>query len=96
MQNREEAEEIYSWIIKGRNDIQLLIKDLYFFLDQNRSMIEQAPTARRVCGLLIGASFSMWRAVFLVNGGTKRMGNNPFSRTEIFRKGVGNKRHRFF
>jgi len=42
--------------------------DLYRHIAQNQADIAMHTTKRRICGLLIGASFSLWRAVFLVRG----------------------------
>jgi len=70
-----DKKEIYRWIIKGRYDIQLLLNDLYWHINANHLELDGHKVRRRIAGLLIGATFSLWRAVFLVDVEQREWGN---------------------
>jgi hypothetical protein len=59
--------ELVSWIIQRRYEIQILLNDLYWFISEHRAQIASDTIRRRIAGLLIGGTFSMWRAAFLVD-----------------------------
>jgi hypothetical protein len=64
VQQSERKIEQFSWAIPRRAKSQELLLSLYRYLDRNRDL-DQNPEARAVYGLLVGAGFSLWRAVFL-------------------------------
>lgn len=57
----------YTWLVESRSKVQHLLLELYRFLKDNRSTLEQRGFERSVFGLLVGAAFSLWRAAFLAN-----------------------------
>lgn len=61
----------YSWLVDRRFQIQTQLVDLNSFLANNLTTIEAHKIQRRICGLLIGATFSLWRAVFLTRVGDR-------------------------
>jgi hypothetical protein len=52
------------WLVENRSKIQKLLLDLYEF--DNSLLNGQRDIFWPVFGLLIGAAFSLWRAVFLL------------------------------
>jgi hypothetical protein len=57
----------FKWVIDARADIQAAMLALYQFDSRNRERLltEDDDVHRGVLGLLVGASFSLWRAAFL-------------------------------
>lgn len=64
-------ENYYAWLIESRSKSQSLLLDLYAFLTDKQSRLENEDFERSVFGLLVGAAFSLWRAVFLVGADRK-------------------------
>jgi hypothetical protein len=64
VRDSERKIEQFSWAIPRRAKSQELLLALYRYLDRNRDL-DQNPEVRAVFGLLVGAGFSLWRAVFL-------------------------------
>ena len=55
----------FSWLVRQRSEIQELLLDLYQFGKNSPKRLEDEFT-RSVYHLLVGATFSLWRAVFLI------------------------------
>ena len=58
-----------TWLVEHRAQIQRLIHDLYLVLDDEdlRKRLETKPADCSIFGLFVGAAFSLWRAVFLID-----------------------------
>lgn len=56
----------YVWLVESRSKVQHVLLDIYTFLKDNPEL-QQREFERSVFGLLIGAAFSLWRAVFLTS-----------------------------
>lgn len=54
----------YEWVIPRRHKSQELLLAVYKYLQDNPGLKDQ-PWRRDIFGLIVGASFSLWRAVFL-------------------------------
>ncbi|MGH7889692.1 MAG: hypothetical protein ACRENF_03995, partial [Thermodesulfobacteriota bacterium] len=76
----------YSWLLDRRSKIQNLIYKLYIHVAQHRAKITKHKIHRRVCGLMIGATFSLWRAVFLVNVEQRGWGDIFLAGEQFLRK----------
>jgi len=60
------SEKDYEWLVRRRNDTQLLLLSHYNFLKKHRNaLLAGEELHRSIFGLLIGAAFSLWRSVFL-------------------------------
>ncbi|MGH8615409.1 MAG: hypothetical protein ACREYF_26155 [Gammaproteobacteria bacterium] len=59
----------FTWLVERRAQIQRLIHDLYLVLDDKdlRNRLEASPSDCSIFGLFVGAAFSLWRAVFLID-----------------------------
>ena len=57
----------FEWVIAARADIQRALLDLYRFEEKIRSrlLVEADNVSKSAFALLVGASFSLWRAAFL-------------------------------
>ena len=57
----------YKWLVKSRAKSQQLLLDLHTFIAANRGALasHDRDTEWSIVGLLIGATFSLWRAAFL-------------------------------
>lgn len=55
----------YKRLVQGRSDIQELCFRLYALVKDQRALLEQDAARRSIFNLLVGASFSLWRAIFL-------------------------------
>lgn len=53
------------WLVEHRSKIQSLLLELYVFADKDRRTLDDAQSA--AFQLLVGAGFSLWRAVFLAD-----------------------------
>lgn len=56
--------EDYEWAIPRRTRSQELLLEIYKYLNTNPDLGVR-PRSRAIFGLLVGASFSLWRAAFL-------------------------------
>jgi hypothetical protein len=58
-----------TWLVEHRAQIQRLIHDLYLVLNDKdlRNRLETNPSDCSIFGLFVGAAFSLWRAVFLID-----------------------------
>ena len=63
-----------TWLVEHRAQIQRLIHDLYLVLDDEdlRKRLETKPADCSIFGLFVGAAFSLWRAVFLIDATRER------------------------
>jgi hypothetical protein len=53
------------WLVLHRSNIQNLLLELHFFLQEQRKALDADADLRSIFGLLVGSAFSLWRAVFL-------------------------------
>jgi hypothetical protein len=58
------------WVIDKRADVQRVMHHLYKVLDDPILMrvMDEDALSRKIVQLLVGASFSLWRAIFLAEG----------------------------
>jgi hypothetical protein len=57
----------FKWLVKSRSDIQNESLALYDFLCEKRSALDLNKDAASIFGLLLGTTFSLWRAAFLAD-----------------------------
>lgn len=59
--------EHFDWLVEGRSHNQRSTVRLYRIIEDNRTVIELAPTFERLARDLAAIAFSLWRAVFLTD-----------------------------
>lgn len=73
MSNEELSESERRWRVEHRNQIQLFLLGIY---EGERKSAGRGDEAESLAGLIVGAAFALWRAVFLVT-------EAPRSREEV-------------
>jgi hypothetical protein len=53
------------WLVDRRSEVQSLLLELHTFLKAHRDTLDDNELDRAIAGLVIGAAFSLWRAVAL-------------------------------
>jgi hypothetical protein len=61
----KQAEVRLEWLIPQRSRIQISASELLSLLQDNIDKFPKNPDLEEVAGLMTGAAFSLWRAVFL-------------------------------
>jgi hypothetical protein len=59
------SQDNLAWLVEQRSENQALLLDLCTFGREKSQQLVQSESARTIFHLLVGAAFSLWRAVFL-------------------------------
>jgi len=71
MTDRVSRSDNFDWLVKARASNQEVLLRLHRFAKENSERLQCDPTGRSVFALLVGASFSLWRAAFLSDASRK-------------------------